>query len=221
LLEGGHDIPIGYIPAGTTNDFAATVGLPLTISEAVRGIIGGTPTPIDIGSFGRDAYFSYIASFGAFTKTSYSTPQPMKNALGHLAYLLEGAKEVTSIEEIPMRILSGCTEYCGKFIFGAISNSTSVGGILKYPTESVGLSDGIFEAMFIRRPENLIELSEVLRCIKAHDFTNKNILFFHTDSLELTCAGDGVTAWTTDGEYAGERHSVVITNLHKAIKIIK
>ena len=129
ILHAGADVPIGYIPSGSTNDFAASLKLSTSVMQAARDIVDGQPVSYDVGRFG-DRYFSYVASFGAFTKASYSTPQSVKNALGHTAYVLEGINELSQLrqEHVRMEIDGDVIE--DDFIFGAISNSTSVGGIL-------------------------------------------------------------------------------------------
>ena len=160
VLQSGLDLPIGYIPAGSTNDFAASLNLPLNVLDAARLIVEGEPAALDVGQF-EDRYFSYVASFGAFTKAAYSTNQSIKNALGHLAYVLEGIQEIPQIRKNHVRIEADGIEIEDDFIFGAISNSTSVGGILKVSPDRVDMADGKFEIFLVRLPRDPMELSEI------------------------------------------------------------
>ena len=163
LLESGLDLPIGYIPAGSTNDFAASLKLPLNPLNAAKAIVEGTPVSYDLGKF-ADRYFSYVASFGVFTKTSYATPQSVKNALGHTAYLLEGIQELSQLRKEHLRFEFDDRVIEDDFLFGAISNSTSVGGILTLDPKQVDMRDGKFELLLVRAPRDLMEVSE---CIMA------------------------------------------------------
>ena len=158
VLKSGKNIPIGYIPAGSTNDFASSLHLSNDILQATRDIVDGQPKHLDIGSFGN-RYFSYVASFGAFTRTSYTTPQSLKNALGHTAYVLNGIQELSQIRSHPLRFtLSDGSIIEGRFLFGAISNSTSLGGVLTLTPDQVDMADGKLELLLIRAPKDLFEL---------------------------------------------------------------
>ena len=149
MLELGLTVPIGYIPAGSTNDFAASLRLSTNILQAARDILDGEPVSYDVGKFGG-RYFSYVASFGAFTRASYATPQSIKNALGHTAYLLEGINELSQIRKVHIRMEMDEGVVEDDFLFGAISNSTSVGGILTLNSNQVDLGDGLFEILLVR-----------------------------------------------------------------------
>ena len=163
ILRSGAQTPIGYIPAGSTNDFANSLGIPGDCLQAADRIVNGQPVAYDVGIFG-DRYFSYVASFGAFTKTSYATPQNIKNALGHTAYILSGITELSQIhpEHIVMELDDETVE--GDFLFGAVCNSTSVGGILTLDPKQVDMQDGKFEVLLVRAPQSLVEIAE---CIDA------------------------------------------------------
>lgn len=154
ILRSGVDIPVGYIPAGSTNDFANSLQLPLDIPQAAHVSAGGTPFRVDMGSFGG-RYFSYVASFGAFTRTSYITSQNVKNALGHVAYVLGGIQELSQIKARHLRFeLPDGRVLEDDYLFGAISNSTSVGGILTIPPDRVDMTDGKLELLLIRAPKD-------------------------------------------------------------------
>ena len=219
ILQSGVDVPVGYIPAGSTNDFAASLKLPTNPLQAAQFILEGTPTAYDIGRFGN-RYFSYVASFGAFTRASYSTPQSVKNALGHVAYLLEGINELSQIRKFPIRMELNGEVVENDFLFGAISNSTSVGGILTLNTDQVDLGDGLFEILLIRAPKNLTELSECLLALQTQNYDNCAMITFCSTN-RVTVYADPEMPWTLDGEREDGHAMVVAENLHHAIRLIQ
>lgn len=212
-------IPIGFIPAGTTNDLADTFKIPKIPTKAAQIIIDYPPTPNDVGCFNNSRYFNYVASCGAFTSASYSTSQVMKNSLGHMAYVLEGIKDLTKIKPIHMQI--DCRELHteGDFIFAAVTNSLSVGGIYNLSPKYVNLNDGTFEVLLIRNPKNSAELVDIFYRLSNLDYDKKQVQFFHTGNLNILC--DKPVKWTVDGEYAGEYKSINIRNIPGAVKIYK
>lgn len=218
LHEVGQQTPIGYIPAGSTNDFANSLGLPKNLLDAARLAATGEPRKLDIGSF-NGRCFSYVASFGAFTRTSYATPQGMKNALGHVAYLLAGAKELTSIRSTHMRfVLADGTSFEDDYIFGAISNSTSVAGLLTLSPDLVDLNDGLFELLLIRKPHSLLELSDCVLALTTQEYHTPMLTMVSTGRVEIDCPSE--LDWTLDGEYAAGQAHCVVENLHDAIRVI-
>lgn len=218
LHEVGQQTPIGYIPAGSTNDFANSLGLPKDLLDAARLAATGEPRKLDIGSF-NGRCFSYVASFGAFTRTSYATPQGMKNALGHVAYLLAGAKELTSIRSTHMRfVLADGTPFEDDYIFGAISNSTSVAGLLTLSPDLVDLNDGLFELLLIRKPHSLLELSDCVLALTTQEYHTPMLTMVSTGRVEIDCPSE--LDWTLDGEYAAGQAHCVVENLHDAIRVI-
>lgn len=218
LLRTGLDIPVGYIPAGSTNDFAASLKLPLDILEAARLIVEGEPVRYDVGHF-NNRYFTYVASFGAFTKASYSTPQSVKNALGHTAYLLSGIQELSQIRKTRVRFeLDDGTVIEDDFIFGAVSNSTSMGGILTLDPKQVDMQDGKFELFLVRAPKDLIELSECVIALTEQKYNCKVITFRSAPKITVTAPPD--MNWTLDGEMAPGSNTIRIENLHHAIRLI-
>ena len=218
LHEVGQQTPIGYIPAGSTNDFANSLGLPKDLLDAARLAATGEPRKLDIGSF-NGRCFSYVASFGAFTRTSYATPQGMKNALGHVAYLLAGAKELTSIRSTHMRfVLADGTSFEDDYIFGAISNSTSVAGLLTLSPDLVDLNDGLFELLLIRKPRSLLELSDCVLALTTQEYHTPMLTMVSTGRVEVDCPSE--LDWTLDGEYAAGQAHCVVENLHDAIRVI-
>ena len=219
LMQAGLDIPVGYIPSGSTNDFAASLGLPADPVSAARQIVDGIPNRYDAGKFNQ-RYFSYVASFGAFTKASYSTPQSVKNMLGHMAYLLEGIQELSQIRKHHVKLTLDADEVLeDEYLFGAICNSTSVGGIMTLDPKQVDLKDGKFEVLLIRAPKNLQEISECLLAVQKQNY-NSAMMTFRTASC-ITVEADPEMPWTLDGEKEEGHQQVQIENLHRAIAIIQ
>ena len=219
LMKAGLDLPIGYIPAGSTNDFAASLGLSSDPIEAARQIVEGTPCLYDAGKFGQ-RYFSYVASFGAFTKASYSTPQSVKNLLGHAAYVLEGMQELHQIRKHRVKMTLDNQEVLeDDYVFGAICNSTSVGGIMTLDPSQVDLQDGKFEVLLIRAPKNLQEISECLLAVQKQQYNNAMMTF--RSASQILVEAELEMPWTLDGEKEDGHALVQVQNLHHAIRIIR
>ncbi len=216
MLSADLHIPIGYIPCGSTNDFANSLHLPRTIMKAARCTVEGGQIHLDVGQFG-DRYFSYVASFGAFTRTSYSTPQNVKNALGHLAYILQGISDLPSIRPIHMKVELEDRVFEDDYIFGAVSNTTSVGGVLTLDASRVDLNDGLFELILIKSPRDIFELSECIRALSAQDYNSKMITFISSHEVKVRSAEP--LDWTLDGECAPGVTEAVIRNLHSAVTL--
>ena len=218
LLPTGLSTPVSYIPAGSTNDFATSLHLSKNILQAARDITEGTPHDLDLGRF-NERYFSYIASFGAFTRASYATSQSLKNMLGHFAYLLSGIKEIASIRSHHMRFtLADGTVYEDDYIFGAVSNSTSVAGILTLAPELVDMNDGLFEVLLIRKPRNPLELGDCVLALTTQDYNTPMLTLCSSARVEVE-APEGL-CWSLDGEEAMGSAHTVIENLHSAVQII-
>ena len=218
LLRAGAKTPIGYIPAGTTNDFASSLNLSGNMLQAARDIVEGEPIPYDVGKFG-DRYFSYVASFGAFTRSSYVVPQNIKNALGHTAYVLGGISEISQIrkEHIRMEIDGQVVE--DDFLFGAICNSTSIGGILTLDPKQVDMGDGLFEILLVRAARNLEEIGECIRAVQSQKYNCEMITFRSARSVRIFA--DREMPWTLDGEREDGHEEVMAENLHHAIRLIQ
>ena len=166
LISEGHDTPIGYIPAGSTNDFANSIGLPKGINECVETILHGSAKPVDIGSF-NGRYFSYVASFGAFTSVTYSVPQNIKNIFGHAAYVMSGVTELANLKPIHAKVTAdkgtpGEKVLEGDYLIGAVCNSKSIGGILHLDKLDVDMNDGLMEVMMVKMPR-IYSLSAISR----------------------------------------------------------
>ena len=217
LLHSEVNIPVGYIPAGSTNDFAASLGLPTNILQAAETVVTGEPSDLDVGKFG-DRYFSYVASFGAFTRTSYATPQSVKNALGHAAYILGGISELSQLrtEHVKLQLDDKMVE--DDFLFGAVSNSTSVGGVLSLDPKQVDLRDGKFEVLLLRSPRELGELSECIRAVQTAEYNCKMLTF--TPASRITIWANAGMPWTLDGEMEPGHEEVTIENIHCGLKVM-
>ena len=217
LLSAGHTAPIGYIPCGSTNDFASSIGLKKTIPAATDAILTGEPHTYDVGLFG-ERQFTYVASFGAFTRASYATPQNVKNAAGHLAYVLEGIKDLSNIRPWHLRFELEEEELEGDYIFGAVSNSTSVGGILTLDPKTVDMNDGRFELLLIKMPKTAGELNDCIRALLEQKYNTSTITFRST--ARMTVTADPKMEWSLDGEWNGGSEQMTVENLHDAIRLI-
>ena len=218
LLDAGVDVPIGYIPAGTTNDFATSLKLSHNPIQAAKDILEGEPVGYDVGQFGS-RYFSYVASFGAFTKSSYMIPQNIKNALGHTAYVLGGISELSQIrnEHIRMEIDGQVVE--DDFLFGAICNSTSIGGILALDPKQVDMGDGLFEVMLVRAARNLAEITECIQAVQSQKYNCAMITFRAAKEIKIYASPD--MPWTLDGEKEEGHEEVLVHNRHHAIRLMQ
>ena len=219
VLKSGTKLPVGYIPAGSTNDFAASLGLQPTLVQAARDIVEGAPIPLDVGCFGG-RYFSYVASFGAFTRTSYTTPQNMKNLLGHAAYVLSSIQELSQLKAHRLRFeLPDGRIIEDNFLFGAIANSTSLGGILSLAPHVVNMSDGMFEMFLVRAPKDLFELGECVKALQQQTYNCSMITFLNTPSVKISTPKN--LPWTLDGEQEPGSNQIEITCLHHAIEVYR
>ncbi len=209
--------PLGYIPGGSTNDFASSLGIPGDPLEAARRIMASEGRMLDVGTFnGRP--FVYVASFGAFTRASYSAPQSVKNDLGHLAYLLEGVKDLSTLRPYRAAVTTGEEVFDGNFLFGAVTNSTSVGGLVKLQPEKVVLDDGLFEMLLVPNPTNAAELQALIRSLLLQDFDGGGVIFRH--AAEITVETPEGFPWTLDGEYGSGAERVEIKNLHRRLTFL-
>ena len=223
MFTAGHKTSIGYIPSGSTNDFATSIGLTGSIFDCTDIIIGGNARSFDIGCF-NGRYFSYIASFGAFTSTSYSVPQTVKNMLGHTAYILGGIKDILTIKPVHAKIVTDRgtdREYTceGDFIFGAVSNSRSVAGILKLDKQDIDMNDGFMEVFLIRVPKDLIDLNEIAVNMLNGTLHSSQIEFFSAKNVEVDIQPG--THWTLDGEYEEGKDHCEIRTIESAISLIQ
>lgn len=218
VMSSETRIPIGYIPAGSTNDFAKGLGIPKGIMESVQWIIDGAPKPCDVGGF-NDRYFTYIVAFGAFTNVSYETSQQIKNIFGHAAYVFSGMMHLTSIRSKRMRIEYNDMVIEDDYIFGMVTNSSSVAGMLSM--NDFLLDDGQFEVTLIKKPANLMQLQKILHALlNLKEIDKDYIKFFRTNKITFTSLSDEPITWSLDGEYGGDSSVNVVENKRKAISFI-
>lgn len=209
--------PLCYLATGTTNDFATTLGIPKDLEETALAVREASLFPVDVGRF-DERYFTYIASFGIFTKASYSADQTAKNLLGHFAYVLEGAKEITDLGKA-YRVRVNCDGQTieGEYIFGSVTNTTMMGGLFPLPPQRVSLNDGLFEVMLVRAPKNLNDVAKDYSMMKNGTFDGEHIVFLQ--GRDVTIESEEEIAWCTDGEFAGNRCAVRCENLHRAVEV--
>lgn len=217
IMHSGIKCTLGYIPSGTLNEWSSGLKISRNMQIAASDIVTGREIDLDIGKF-DDRYFSYTASFGAFTEASYSASQEVKNVLGQAAYFFEGVKSLSNIKPIHLKFKCDDREIEDDFLFGAVSNSMSVGGIVKFSDTVVKLNDGKFEVLLIKNPTTIIQFQSIVDGILRKDLTRNGIEFFHTHEITVTCGAD--VAWTLDGEYASGKESITMTNVHSAIHLI-
>ena len=209
-------LPIGYVPAGTTNDFAGSLGIPRSMEKAARVIVDGRSFRCDVGGFNENI-FVYIAAFGLFTDVSYETRQDMKNVLGHMAYVLEGMRKLSKVKSYAMKVTSGDKVIKGDFIFGMITNSLSVGGFKKITGDNVKLDDGVFEVTLIKRPGNPVELNTIMAAMVNRNIDTDLMECFTASELQIESTEE--IAWTLDGEFGGRHSRAEIRNYKQALEI--
>lgn len=218
LLAGGYDIPVGYIPAGSTNDFAGSLGISSMTMKAAKTAVYGTPFACDIGKFNQN-YFVYVAAFGLLTEVSYETDQKVKNVLGHMAYVGEAIRSFSpgSLKAYNMSIIAGDRMIKDDFIYGMVSNSASIGGMKMLPTNEIALDDGEFEVLLVKYPRNIEEINLMVSSLLAQDPDPEYIYYFKASHLEVH--SEKKVAWTLDGENGGIHEDVEIVNINKAFHI--
>lgn len=217
LMQTENPPPFGFIPVGTANDVASSLSLSKDPKTAVMTVINGQPVPLDIGCF-NDTYFTYIAAFGAFTGVSYSTSQSAKRALGHFAYVIDGLASMPLIKPHHTII-----EYDGgriedDFIFGGVTNSTTIAGFVKFDPKDVDLGDGLFEVVLVKNSVNAVELGQTLTSILNHSYQSEKVLLLHTKNITFRFDEDVV--WTKDGENGGVHRELTISNRRHALRIL-
>lgn len=217
MMQSEVRTPLGYIPAGSTNDFANSLEIPKDMIQAAKTAVLGVPFACDVGEFNGD-YFIYVAAFGIFTDVSYATSQELKNALGHVAYILEGAKRLHTIKSYHMRVEYDGNEIEGDFLLGMITNSTSVGGFKNMTGKDVKLDDGKFEVTLIHKPKNIIELNTIIASLTNLKDETDLIDSFRADSVKFYSEEE--IPWTLDGEFGGDHKEVQIKDHCKAVDIM-
>ena len=217
LMLGDKKPRIGYIPTGTTNDFAYSLNLPKNMLKAAQVVLKGEEFPCDVGAMNGE-YFTYTAAFGIFTDASYETPQTSKNMLGRLAYILEGIKRLPNWKSYNMEITCGDRIISDNFIYGMIANSNSIGGFKGLTGKDVLLDDGLFEGIFIKMPQNVLDFQSIINDLMKGNLNSDQIFSFPVKEIQIT--SDELVPWAVDGEYGGEYETVNIKNIKQAFTII-
>lgn len=219
LMQLDSPPSLGYIPMGTANDVATTLGLPKNDTVgAARRIIAGEEHPFDVGGFGPENYFAYIAAFGAFTQVSYATPQNQKKALGHLAYVLQGASQLPKIESYLTRVEYDDGVIEGRLVYGSMSNSTSVAGIVHLRDEMVSLGDGVSELVLVKDPGSIEEFGKIVTSVLTQRYDSDKLLILHTKHARFSF--EKPVSWTRDGEPGGEHQEIDLYNYAHPIRFV-
>lgn len=217
LARLGANLPLGYVPMGTTNDFAASLGLPKEPGRAAEQILRGKSRRLDLGCVGGQR-FLYVASFGAFTQSSYKAAPQVKAVLGHLAYVLESAKELPFLRACSLQVDTGDALYEGEYLFGAVSNTLSVGGVLKLDPQAVHLDDGLLELTLVRMPKNPVELGQAAAMLGRGKYDGDLVLQRTVRRAVLTCGEE--FPWSLDGEYVPGAAQIEIETLPQALELV-
>lgn len=217
LMQSNIKCKIGYIPSGTLNEWSSGLNISKNIAAAARDATSDRTILLDLGEFG-DKYFTYTASFGAFTEASYSAPQDIKNVLGRAAYFFEGIKSLGNIKPHRLKFTCNGGAIEGDFLFGAITNSMSVGGIVKFQETAVNLNDGYFEVLLIRNPDTIVKFQSIVDGILRQDLNRDGIEFFKTK--EIIVEGGADVPWTLDGEYSACTDKMKISNISSALQLV-
>lgn len=218
LMNTNCNAFLTYIPAGSTNDFAASLGIEQNVQTAISAIKSNTPYYYDIGKF-NESYFNYIAAFGAFTQVSYSTSQTQKNHLGHLAYVIEGIRHIPIGKYHTVTVTNGNEVFTDDFIYGSVSNSTSIGGMSIPVKDEILMNDGLFEVILIKAPKTILELQSIIAALLIQNYDSPFIKYFKTSNIKFEFKTD--TSWTLDGEFGGNVKNATISVINKAIGLLK
>lgn len=221
IYRCGEKIPLGYIPTGTTNDFAVTHGIPKNIKSAMQIIPSAEAHEYDAGLL-DDMAFTYVAAFGAFIDVTYKTPQNSKASFGWMAYIAEGAKRLPDLKPYSLRVETDEKEISGDFILGMVSNTKSVGGMgfLMAGETTEKLSDGVLDVMLISYPDTAAKLQQVIRELTVPSTPQNLVMRFTTEKIKFTFLSDP-PEWTADGEFGGKFESVTVKVLPREILLLE
>ena len=217
MMQREDHVPMGYIPLGSTNDFATSLHLPSHVEEAALRCVEGTAFHMDVGSL-NDRYFNYIAAFGAFTEASYATPQQIKNALGHLAYILEGIKSLGRLQPIHVRITADGETFEEDYLFGAVTNTVSLGGVLRLDPSRVLLDDGMYELLLVKNPQNPTEAQAMLSALMLQNYDGPLVRMLRAS--DILFESNHEISWTIDGEFGGSFSTTHILNNKNAVTLM-
>lgn len=216
MMKCEEKLPIGYVPAGSTNDFANSLKIPKSMIKAADIVVSGEDFACDIGTFNNDN-FIYVAAFGIFTDVSYQTKQDAKNVLGHAAYLVEGVKRLPAVRAYPLKISYSDQVIEGEFLYGMVTNSYSVGGFRGITGQDILLDDGLFEVTLIRKPSNPLDLNSIILALVDKRVKSEHIYTFKTSKLVVE--SEDPVSWTLDGEFGGDHCKAVIENRQQVLNI--
>ncbi len=216
-IDEKHRPTLAYLPSGSTNDFAGTVGLPLDLRRAARQVVDGAPFYCDAGMF-NNRYFAYVAAFGAFTSVAYDTAQEFKNVFGHLAYVMEGIRRLPTIKPYHIKVSFNDTVIEDDFLFGMVTNSLQVGGIKRVSGTAISLNDGLFEVLLVKKPQNPIEFQNMITAFLMQTFDAKGLISFKTSYVKFECSEN--LSWTLDGEFGGNCTHAEIKNIQRGFAVI-
>ena len=217
LEKLGARLPMGFIPMGTTNDFANSLGIAKDPARAAEQILHGSSHFLDLGKF-EERTFLYVASFGVFTQTSYNTDQAAKNNLGHLAYVLEGIKELSGVKSSHAVVETDQQVLEGDYLFGAISNSTSLGGVVRLDGQKVDFCDGKIELLLIKMPKNLLEMNRIAFSLMSGKYDPELITFLSVEMARFSFQEP--VAWSLDGEFVQGDEQVSVTAMPQAMELV-
>ena len=217
MMQREDPVPMGYIPLGSTNDFAASLHLPSHVEEAALRCVEGPAFHMDVGSL-NDRYFNYIAAFGAFTEASYATPQQIKNALGHLAYILEGVKSLGRLQPIHVRITADGESFEEDYLFGAVTNTVSLRGVLRLDPSRVLLDDGMYELLLVKNPQNPAEAQAMLSALMLQNYDGPLVRMLRAS--DILFESNHEISWTIDGEFGGSFSTTHILNNKNAVTLM-
>ncbi|MBR7164782.1 MAG: diacylglycerol kinase family lipid kinase [Clostridia bacterium] len=218
-LKANYQGAVGFLPCGTTNDLAETMGIPKLISDAAKTVVTQPPRAMDFGRFNEDQYFTYVATFGAFSDVAYSTDQKLKNLLGHAAYMAEALVKIKDLRSYRMKICCDGEIIEDEFLFGAVANSLSIGGVMKLNQEDVNLCDGYHELVLMKKPKTAMDLGQLSKEFFSGKFENKAIILLR--GKEFSFESEEPIPWCIDGEFAGEFCDVRIQNLSQKLSVIR
>lgn len=218
MMKANIRVPIGYMPTGSTNDYGSSLGIDKDLMDATNIAAHGIPYTVDIGGFGKDNYFVYVAAFGIFTRASYATPRERKNMFGHAAYLMEATKELKDVPAYSIEVEYDGNRLYDEFIYGMITNSTSVGGMTGIIPGNVSLSDGVFEVNLVKNPKNPLELSEIVSTLTG---VKKDSPFVYTfQAKKVRFKSIEKISWTLDGEFGGTFDDITVRTYHNALEMV-
>lgn len=222
-IRGIHDfgfkLPLLIVPIGTSNEIAQNLGLgDDSLLKILNRLVENKTTCVDYGVVNNKDTFTYALTFGNFTDVTYKTPQKMKNWMGYRAYLLYGFLSFRRVKSYRLQLESNDYKISGNYLFGTISNSATIGNIIRYDKDSFSLSDGEFEVLLISKPRSVKEIRLIIIGLLQNDYTSEMFTTFKSNQLSIKSQDE--IDWNIDGEFAGTYNKLDVNNIHQKIKII-